>query len=162
MEEEKVVYNKEKTEIIENPNLEYGYLQDDVLQVGMTDEISEIKEEGFWKVIAEYPNGGKDVEWIVTVQGVEACPPQPIMQDILVYIPHYTDAELEDIEKSKEMTAKYGYIWAAIEAIETRLAILQLDLHYIFAGGNLENEIAIKEEYRELYEKLKELQQQVP
>ena len=46
------------------------YLIEDTILVAHHDEIQAVEEQGHYKVIAEYPNGGKDVEWVIDVPGV--------------------------------------------------------------------------------------------
>ena len=161
IETERKVYNQDKTEIIENPNLEYGYLSEDTLQIGMTEKVDAVEEQGHWVTIAEYPNGGKDVEWVVTVAGVEASEPEPVLEDILIYTPYYTNQEIEEIEKGKIEMAKFGHIWEIIGQISDEMAMLQIDLTYIFAGGELQNVEEIKQEYIALYNKKIELEAQI-
>ena len=90
------VFNQSKTEELQEYDQNLGYLQNDTL-VTHFPEVQAIEEQGHYKVIAEYPNGGKDVEWIVDVEGVEYQPEHDEEEDILVYIP-YTQAEIRNIE----------------------------------------------------------------
>lgn len=52
--------------IVEHPDLEKGRLIQESRQVTMRYEIIR-EEEGRYETVAEYPNGGKDVEWVVDV-----------------------------------------------------------------------------------------------
>ena len=52
----------------------------------------EVKEEGHWETVAEYPNGGKDVAWVVDVPGVEATEEWDEYEDIFRFIP-FTEKE---------------------------------------------------------------------
>ena len=79
------VFNQSKTEELQEYDQSLGYLQNDTL-VTHFPEVQAVKEQGHYKVIAEYPNGGKDVEWIVDVEGVEYQPEHDEEEDILVYI----------------------------------------------------------------------------
>ena len=92
------VYNKEKTqELDENTlNLEKGYLKEDKL-ITHFDAIAPVKEQGHYKTIKEYPNGGKDVQWVVDVKGIKGQDAYDKEEDIYVYIP-YTE---EDLQKRK-------------------------------------------------------------
>lgn len=90
------VFNQSKTEELQEYDQNLGYLQNDTL-VTHFPEVQAIKEQGHYKVIAEYPNGGKDVEWIVDVEGVEYQPEHDEEENILVYIP-YTQAEIRNRE----------------------------------------------------------------
>jgi len=91
------VYNQEKTEILENYDLEKGYLKEDFIEVP---EVEAVKEEGHYETIREYSNGGKDVKWVVDVEGVEYQPAH--QEEILVYIP-YTEKELQTIANQNEL-----------------------------------------------------------
>lgn len=62
--------------------------------------IEGVEEQGHWETIAEYPNGGKDVEWIVEVAGVEPMPAWDEEVIYSAYIP-YTPEELEEIERMR-------------------------------------------------------------
>ena len=60
--------------------------------------IEGIEEQGHWETIAEYPNGGKDIEWIVEAAGVE---PMPAWDEEVIYsafVP-YTQEELAEMEQ---------------------------------------------------------------
>ena len=64
------VYNKEKTILLEEYDLNKGYLKEDVLTTHYP-EVKAVEEKGHYETIAEYHSGGKDVEWVVDVKGVE-------------------------------------------------------------------------------------------
>ena len=48
-----------------------GYLKPDTLFICRHEAVEAIAEQGHWETVTEYPNGGKDVVWIVDVPGVE-------------------------------------------------------------------------------------------
>lgn len=83
-----------------NPDLSFGYLKEERLFVKHHDVIEAVEEVGHYEVIAEYPNGGKDVEWIVDVAGVEAKEAWDEYEEILRYIA-YTEDELAAIEEER-------------------------------------------------------------
>ena len=91
------VYNQDKTKELKNYDLTKGFLQDAKLYIRTEPEVKEIEEEGHWETIKEYPNGGKDVEWIIDKEGQSYIPPKDIYEDIQIYIP-YTKEELLNIE----------------------------------------------------------------
>ena len=64
-----------------------GYLKKDSLFVCHHETVEAVAEEGHWETIAEYPNGGKDVDWIVDVPGVEAKEAWDEYEDILRFVP---------------------------------------------------------------------------
>lgn len=94
------IYNKEKNKILDNPDLEKGYLIDDKIIIGHQLAQNEVEEKYHYEVVKEYPNGGKDVEKIIDVHYSPAIPEQDIYEDIKVYIP-FTTKELNNIEYNK-------------------------------------------------------------
>lgn len=49
-----------------------GYLQEERLFVSHHEAVEAIEEEGHYEVMRIYPNGGKDVDWVVDIPGAEA------------------------------------------------------------------------------------------
>lgn len=88
---------------IESPDLEKGYLQNDRLFIMHHDAVEAVEEVGHWETVAEYPNGGKDVEWIVDTPGMEAAEAWDEYEEILRYVT-YTEAELKlrEYEKNRQ------------------------------------------------------------
>lgn len=82
---------------MKSPDLKFGYLKDDKIFVAHHEEICAIEERGHYEVIAEYPNGGKDVAWIIDVEGVDGKEAWDEYEHIQRYI-KYTDEELTAIE----------------------------------------------------------------
>jgi hypothetical protein len=78
----------------QEPDLEKGYYKNDVL-ITHYDEVQEVKEEGHWETIKEYPNGGKDVEWVVDVKGVEYQKERNETTQIITYV-MFTEEELKE------------------------------------------------------------------
>ena len=98
--------NIELTE--EQINLELGYLRPESIISIHHEAIEETKAVGHYEVIAEYPNGGRDVAWIVDVPGTEAKEAWDEYEDIQRYV-LYTEEELaakEAEKKAKEEEAK--------------------------------------------------------
>lgn len=93
------VYNKDKTKILEEYDLEKGYLKEDTITIHY-DEVQAVEEKGHYETIAEYPNGGKEVEWIIDVEGVEYQPERDEEEKIQIYIP-YTNEELLENKKDE-------------------------------------------------------------
>lgn len=62
-------------DMFDNEIFEYDrnthYLIEDTIISAHYDEVPFIKEEGHYETIAEYPNGGKDVKWVIDVPGQE-------------------------------------------------------------------------------------------
>ena len=84
----------------EEVNLELGYLRPESIISIHHEAIEETKEVGHYEVIAEYPNGGKDVAWIIDVPGTEAKEAWDEYENIQRYV-LYTEEELaaRDAEK---------------------------------------------------------------
>ena len=92
------IYN-EDMEPIENPDLSLGYLTPSSRTVHH-DAVNEVTEVWHYKTVAEYQNGGKDVEKVIDVPGVEAQPAWD--EEIPIQIYHlYTQEELDRMEEEK-------------------------------------------------------------
>lgn len=111
------IYNQTKTEILENPNLDLGYLKDDKIVthhdavIVHHDAVIGVEEVGHYETVREYPNGGKDVKWVVEVEGVEAkdaydetvTESYDSTERIQIYIP-YTETELAQMKASRAIS----------------------------------------------------------
>ncbi len=96
------VYNQDKSQILTDYDLEKGYLEQDTI-ITVIPEQKAINEVSHYEVIAEYPNGGKDVKKVIDIQGQDYVPEHTEVEQIQVYIP-YTADELREIQA----TAKIG------------------------------------------------------
>ena len=67
------IYDEDKARLLEGYecDLSIGYLTLERETIHH-DAVEEVKEEGHYEVVAEYPNGGQDVEWIIDTPGVES------------------------------------------------------------------------------------------
>lgn len=95
------ILDENNIELIEGQiNLELGYLKPESIISIHHEAIEETKEVGHYEVIAEYPNGGKDVAWIIDVPGIKAKEAWDEYEDIQRYV-LYTEEELaaRDAEK---------------------------------------------------------------
>lgn len=86
-------------------NFDKGYLVEESIFVTHHEAIEPVQEEGHWETIAEYSNGGKDVDWIIDIHAVEAVDAWDEYEDIHRYI-EYTEAELEERRKAEEEAYK--------------------------------------------------------
>ena len=101
---------------IENPDLTLGYL------TGSTEEITHpavegVEEQWHWETLTEYPNGGKDVQRVVDVPGVQAQEEWVEQAPIQKYI-RYTAEELaaqEEERKKAEAREKLPETVAALQ-----------------------------------------------
>lgn len=55
--------------------------------------VEAVAEQGYYVTVAEYPNGGKDVEWVVDVAGVTGREAWTETEEVMRYTP-FTAAEL--------------------------------------------------------------------
>lgn len=108
------IFNEDKTQELTAPDLTAGYLKEDKLLIahhdaveGKTDTenaaslqaqgISVEQVNGTWyRVVAQYPNGGKDLKRIYATEAKEAYDET---EKIYVYIP-YTEEELLENKKN--------------------------------------------------------------
>lgn len=97
------IYNESKTQLLQEYDLKKGYLKDDTIVIHYN-EIQEVKEQGHYQTIKEYPNGGKDVSWIIDIPRVEYQPARDEIEKIKVYIP-YTAEQLNSL-KIQELRQK--------------------------------------------------------
>ena len=95
------VYNKEKTTILTDFDLEKGYLIKDTITRHINAVVGQ-KEVFHYKTIKEYANGGKDVEKIIDIPEIKAIEEHDETEEILVYIV-YTEQELEKIQAQKRI-----------------------------------------------------------
>lgn len=104
--------------VVESPDMEKGYLKNDSLFIMHHEAIEAVEEQGHWETIAEYPNGGKDVDWIIDVPAVEAKEAWDEYEDILRYV-LYTEEELAEMEAEHKRSAEYrvGEVEAMLNAL---------------------------------------------
>ena len=96
------VFNEDKTQELKEYDLNKGHLELDKLFIRHHKAVEEIKEQWHYETVAEYPNGGKDVEKIIDVPYQAPQEAFDEYEDIYVYIP-YTDEELEELNKPSEL-----------------------------------------------------------
>lgn len=98
-----------------------GHLKNDRLFIKHHPQLEAVQEEGHWETVAEYPNGGKDVKWVIDIPGVEAKDAWDEYEDILRYIP-FTVQELAErrIAELKSMLTSTDYnIFKIVEGAST-------------------------------------------
>lgn len=126
-----IEYNEEEL------NLELGYLTGGERLVDIEAQEG-VEEEGHYETIAEYPNGGKDVKWVVDKEGRDPIPFHQEIESVLIYIPYTKDEIIEKrINKYKANLSETDY--RAIKYIE---------------GWYTEEEYAPYKEEREHYRQL--------
>ena len=83
------IYNENKTKelSLEECNLELGYFKNEN-EIIYHKKIEATEEQGHYKTLREYDNGGKDVEWIVDVPGQEEQEAWEEEVQYLIYVPY--------------------------------------------------------------------------
>lgn len=109
--------------LIENPDLSLGHLENEKIFIAHHAAIEAVEEQWHYEVVAEYPNGGKDVRKVVDVPGIAAQDAWDEYEDVLRYVP-YTDEELEKVEQSQNMPT-----------LEDRLSALEEAMLEMIIGG---------------------------
>lgn len=117
--------------VVENPDLTLGYLTDDTqpLEHPAQEAVAEVAH---YETVAEYPNGGRDVQRVVDVPGVPARPAWVEQLPVKRYI-HYTAEELaarEEARKKQEAKDKLPETVAALQAALADADALNLDQDY--------------------------------
>lgn len=117
--------NKEIT----SPDLNLGHLVQESVFVKHHDAVYAVAEQGHYKTIREYPNGGKDVEWVVDIPGVRGKDAWDEYEDIYRYTP-YTAEELDEIEKKRNEHS----IYERVRLLESDAAETKEALNMILSG----------------------------
>lgn len=112
---------------MESPDLAFGWLEDKT-QTIHHDAVEGVEEVSHYETLAEYPNGGKDVQKVVDVPGVEAKDAWDEEEQVQVY--HlYTAEELaaqaEAKKKAEEAAAAEAKKKAELEAVPGRVDALE-------------------------------------
>lgn len=84
--------------------------------------VDAVAEQGHWETIAEYlETGGKDVQWVVDVPGVEAQEAWDEKETYWLYIP-YTEEELSQMEAKKNKPTTDERLSSLEEALDMLLS----------------------------------------
>lgn len=101
------VFNQDKTQELTTYDLSKGRLVDDTITTTIQ-AVQGQEEQGHYEVVATYPNGGKDVKWVVDQPYIEAQPEREEVEDIQIYIPftaeeqaQYDQQRYENLVESK-------------------------------------------------------------
>lgn len=115
------IYNEAKTEILNDYDIELGYLKADRIFIAHHEATEEIQEQSHIEVIAEYPNGGKDVKEVIDVPYSPAKEAWDEYEDIQVYIPF----TVEELVANKERDYKVAIVTKIRErySLDDELAI---------------------------------------
>ena len=117
--------------VVENPDLTLGYLTDDTEEITHP-AVEGVEEQWHWETVTEYPNGGRDVQKIVDLPGVDAQEEWVEQVPIQKYI-RYTAEELsaqEEARKKQEAMDKLPETVAALQAALADADALNVDQDY--------------------------------
>lgn len=112
---------------IENPDLTKGYLKQET-QTIHHDAVAGVEEVSHYETLAEYPNGGKDVQKVVDVPGVaakEAYDEEVEVQRYVLYTAEELVAQAEAKKKVEEAAAAEAKKKAELEAVPGRMDALE-------------------------------------
>ena len=112
---------------IKNPDYTLGYCISETIFVKHHEAVEAVEEVWHYNVVAEYPNGGKDVEKVIDVEGVEASEAYDEYEDVLRYI-RYTEAELAEMETERNKPTPDDDRDAMLVDLEFRVTLLELGL----------------------------------
>lgn len=107
------IYDETKTKELTDYDLNKGYLKSDKILIAHYEAVEEDKGEWHYEVVAEYPNGGKDLKMVYDRQPTMKKEAYDEYEDIGVYV-KYTDEELNaiEIENLKRKLLETDYIIA--------------------------------------------------
>lgn len=117
--------------VVENPDLTLGYLTDDTEEITHP-AVEGVEEQWHYETVAEYPNGGKDVQKIIDRPGVPAQEEWVEQIPIQKYI-RYTAEELaaqEEARKKAEARKKLPDTVATLQAALADADALNVDQDY--------------------------------
>lgn len=135
------VFNQDKTVELFFYDLDNGFLQQDKLFVAHHPQVDEVKEVSHAVVVAEYPNGGKEIETVIDVPYQPHQDAYDEYEDILVYSPF-----TEEMTKEKR-----------VSEIKERLSQLSEDFVQSWAGAYFPDIDARKKEFAQLHNELRVL-----
>ena len=120
---------------IENPDLTLGYLVDDTEPVEHP-AVEGVEEVSHYETVAEYPNGGKDVQRVVDVPGVPAQAAWTEQMPVQRYI-RYTAEELAAQEEERKKAEEQANLPGTVADLMQQLTDLQLAVCELYEGGGV-------------------------
>lgn len=164
------IYNEDFSKILNEQDIDFskGYLKN-VEYTYFIEEQKEVKEIGHYIIVAEYPNGGKDIEWVIDKPGSPYIAAHYETEQVQQYI-LYSQQELDEINRSRwerEKEQKINYYkeklkqtdYQTLKFIEGRITQEEFDF-WKNIRESFRREIRKLEtfDYKADYEKLKEYQ----
>ena len=100
------IFDETKTVELTEYDLERGYLKADTIETEIPEQAA-VEEVFHYETVREYPNGGKDVEKVIDVEGKPYVPAHVEVEEIQVYVP-YTEGELARTAAEREISELKG------------------------------------------------------
>lgn len=122
------IYN-ENMERIENPDLSIGYLKPST-RTEHHEAIEGVEEVWHYETVREYPNGGRDVEKVIDIPGVEAQDAWDEEIPIQMYV-HYTQEELDAMEAERNKPSLEQRVTTLEEKVDGEMADQQEALNLL-------------------------------
>lgn len=140
------ILNKNKTKELSIDKIDFakGYLKDDILTTHIEAQPL-VETKTHFKVVKEYPNGGKDVEEVVDIVGHPAIEEHDEIEQIQIFVP-YTKQELAERQKQ-----------ARIAEIKVELNNLSQDFIQAEIGAVFDDLEQRKENFKTLHNELRKL-----
>ena len=156
------VFNENKTKelTIDDIDESRGVLKNDII-ITHFDEQEAVEEVFHYEVIKEYPNGGKDVEKVIDIEGKPYIPAHDDVEDVYIYIP-YTDEELNNIKLNNERSMLQQWFktnYTEYEQMFTRRKALGIEDTIVdeFRNKTYHNLIELYEEAEVVAKEIREL-----
>lgn len=96
----KRIFNVAKTQELISPNLELGTLSNDKILIKHHNAVAEVQEQSHTIVVAEYPNGGKDIKTVIDTPYSPQKEAYDEYEDIQVYTP-YSPSEIVAVKEQR-------------------------------------------------------------
>lgn len=106
---------------ISTPDLPKGRLVQEEIFVKHHEAVEAVEEQWHHEVVAEYSNGGKDVQKVVDVPGVDAQEAWDEYETVQRFIP-YTEEELAQMEAARNQPTLEEQVAELREALELLLS----------------------------------------
>ena len=103
--------------VVENPDLTLGYLTTSTEEITHP-AVEGVEEQWHWETVAEYPNGGRDVQKIIDCPGVQAQEEWVEQVPVQRYI-RYTAEELAAQEEERKKAEAREKLPERVDALET-------------------------------------------
>lgn len=115
----------ENNNMLETVDKSKGYLKQDSLFLCHHEAVTAVPSQGHYETVREYPNGGKEVTWVVDTPGVDAREAWDEYEDILRFVP-YTAVELaqQRIAELKENLKNTDYL--VLKVVEGAISFMEI------------------------------------